>query len=192
MAGIVPLVLGGLILWFFTVLFFIQYIRNRTSQTHLLQEVQDGVNRILTEVDRITEEDVRLIEERERKLKTILEEADRRIQVFLRELDRKRRTEQTYTDLGKSRPLPVERAEQASSRSPGVEAGQPVEPAGSAGSLKMGGGPSGKRPPREPKSMGERARDLHELGLSTRAIASKLGVSITEVELILALHKPRR
>ncbi|GAB6391455.1 MAG: hypothetical protein MdMp014T_0828 [Treponematales bacterium] len=163
---------------FFTVLLvaivlLFAYLKKRTSTKRLIPDIQGELNEILAGIDRVTERDIQLIEERENRLKSLLAETDRRIKTLTKELDRRKAAEQTYAELGRKRRLAVQTA------APELSPPAPFAPA-----------PVEEPPPQKetaPPSLGDKARELRADGLSARDIASRLGVSIAEVELVLAL-----
>jgi hypothetical protein len=175
--------------------YFRFYIKRRTSQEQILRDIREGVDEILTEIDRITDEDILLIEERENKLRGIIEEADRRMKVYAEGLSRRWTAAEAYAELGRKggRVRPEGKAP-ADESAAAVRRGPPLpEAAGFSGAPPPGAAPSaegaGEAPPR---SLGERARELAGSGLSPRIIASRLGVSIAEAELVLALQEPKK
>jgi hypothetical protein len=185
--------LGSLILCFLSIFFFRFYIKRRTSQEQILRDIREGVDKILTEIDRITDEDILLIEERENKLRGIIEEADRRVRVYTENLSRRRNAAEAYAELGRAQG----RIPREGDPLPGGAVVPEVSPQGvppvppaleNSPALPVAGG----APEPSPRSFGERARELAELGLSARVIASRLGVSIAEAELALAIREPGR
>jgi len=64
-----------------------------------LKERQNEVARLIAEIDRITDRDSQLVEERIITLKAIIEEADKRISVYIKELERSRSGETLYASL---------------------------------------------------------------------------------------------
>ncbi|MDR2444815.1 MAG: hypothetical protein LBD44_02600 [Spirochaetaceae bacterium] len=69
----------------FFVIFF--YARKRTAVDRIPPETRQEVTNIINEIDRITDRDSELIEDRVRKLKSLLEDIDRRIAVHENQLD---------------------------------------------------------------------------------------------------------
>jgi hypothetical protein len=61
----------------FFIIFF--YVKNRTRADRIPAETRLEVTKIINEIDRITDRDSELIEERVKKLKSLLEDVDRRI-----------------------------------------------------------------------------------------------------------------
>jgi hypothetical protein len=119
--------------------------------------IWDEVNRLLQRIDEITEKDISLIEDRKDQLKTLLDESDRRLAILTKELGRKDHAERLYRDLGKNPPPPIEE------KPPPIA---PVSP---------------------PESIEDKLSELARSGFSPSAIASRLGISVTEAELAVAL-----
>jgi hypothetical protein len=80
-------------------------IDKRTKSSALLAaglgDRQVEVARLIAEIDRITDRDSQLVEDRILKLKAVIEEADKRIAVYLKELEKNRSSESLYTSLGR-------------------------------------------------------------------------------------------
>ncbi|MDR0399679.1 MAG: hypothetical protein LBH51_01885 [Treponema sp.] len=163
---------ASLVLCAFFFIYFHLYIRRRTGRDGVLAACQEEVNRLVAEIDRATDRDAQLVEERIAALRKILEDADRRIALLSRDLDRRRPGTELYTALA--------------SRRPGSASPPPAEPPAA---------PSDTAPPRnEPppvRPLTERVQELSRQGLAAPLIAARLGVSISEVELALAVSRRR-
>ena len=171
-----------------SIFYFRSYLRRRTSQERILAEMREEVNSILRSINETTDRDISLIEEREKKLKSLLEEIDKRLGVYVRELERQRGAEKTqaalqsYQELGKNRLL---RPETESSPSTEDAPAFPLprfrvkqEASAAAGSLPV-------------PSSSERIMELAREGFAPPVIASRLGLSIAEVEFTTALFERR-
>jgi hypothetical protein len=188
-----PLLLSStaLLISIFSFFFFKSYLKRRTGQEQILAEMREEVNNILRTINETTDRDISLIEEREKVLRDLLNEIEKRIKVYIREMEGCREAENTYKALRSEEPgrkpsaayaaLGSKRykknvqdtASQAKAESvPSVEA-EPVPP------------------PLNPPSMGEQIRSLLRSGISETVIASRLGVSIAEVEFAAALLERR-
>lgn len=84
------------ILMFF---YFKWYIKKRVSSSGL-DERQTEVRRLIADIDRITDRDSQLVEERINKLRAIIEDADKRIAVYVKELEKSKTSEAMYKSLG--------------------------------------------------------------------------------------------
>jgi hypothetical protein len=176
------------------------YIRRRTSRESILAGYQDEVDRLIAEIDHATDRDARLVEERITALRKILDEADRRIALMSRDMDKRRSGMELYTALGTRQPVPVpdipvpvQVPEPAApgpfvpgAPEPGVSA---VEQAGEAPvreSSTPDASSSGGRP------LTQRVVELSRQGFADELIAARLGLSLSEVKLALAVSRRRR
>ncbi|GHT79830.1 hypothetical protein FACS1894130_09770 [Spirochaetia bacterium] len=80
----------------FSFLFFFRYLKRRTGQERILAEFRDEVDKLLLQIDEVTDRDLTLVEERNKILRTLLEDTDRRIAVYAREVDRRRSQEEAF------------------------------------------------------------------------------------------------
>jgi hypothetical protein len=161
-----------LVFCLFAFLYFRSYIKRRTGAEAILAEIREEVNRLLLRIDEITENDITLIEDREKSLKALIEETDKRLKVYARELERR---ENSARALAAMAPEAVH--ETYAGPGPAVE----TEPQASRFVRAE------KQIPPEPKPVGEQIRELARQGFSSSVIASRLTISITEVELALDL-----
>ena len=183
-----PLLLSALALLICVIsfLYFRSYLKRRTGQERILAEFREEVNRILKSIDETTDRDISLIEEREKNLKSILSETERRIKVFIRELEGQKTAEPskpalTYGELGKNRykvreALAEPELEFSSAQS------KPQDTPMQAGSDAVPQPSQANQP-----SKVEQIHSLMRSGLTDAAIASRLGLSIAEVEFATAL-----
>jgi DNA-binding NarL/FixJ family response regulator len=148
------------------------YIKKRTSTDMIASDVREEVQRIIDEIDRVTDRDSELVEERVRQfnagmeqrtsqLNAVLDEADRRIGVLSREVDVHVRREDAYAERGR------QRAESREQRTENRE-------------QRAGGGGLSNR---------ERVLLMSARGVSSAQIAAKLGITITEVEMAVFMQK---
>ncbi|MDR0389382.1 MAG: hypothetical protein LBH73_04885 [Spirochaetaceae bacterium] len=204
---------GVLILWGISFLYFRSYIKRLTGAERILGKFRDEVDQLVAEINAATDRDLSLIEDRINSLRKFLDDADRRIKLQHTELKRRSAEEEAYAALGKRHvvklpsavppvrlePRPAEtfappaRPEQLpaeiSGPHPAVDEAGPVPGAIPAAELP--------RLPRfvrssiqiEPKEapFAERVMDLYQGGFSAEIIAGKLGSTIAEVDLVIAL-----
>jgi hypothetical protein len=186
----------------FAFFYFRLYIKRRTGPEATLAEIRDEVNRLLLRIDEITDRDVSLLEDREKSLKALIEETDRRLKLYTRELENREKSNralaalspeavnETYAGPGSLRfRKPASKDTVPQGAAPGETPIQPVEPAPStvprAETSRFVR--AGRQIPPEPKPINEHIRELAQAGFSASVIASKLGISISEAELALAL-----
>jgi hypothetical protein len=100
-----PYIFSSLALLISVVSFFylLSYIKKRTAVERIPEDTQEAVQQIIDEIDRITDRDSQLIEERVSQLKSILEETDRRIGTLSREVESRNRRDTAYAELGKGK-----------------------------------------------------------------------------------------
>jgi len=178
----------ALIISVFSFFYFKSYLKRRTSQERILSELQEEVNFILKSINETTERDITLVEGREKELKRLLEEIDKRMKTYLREMDSARKAEEAYQELGKNRYKmnrhPSLKAAEAEKK---IETQKTPEPAAYPLPdfyLKKEASPL---PQADMPSIGEQIRSLSRSGFSEAAIATRLGISIAEVEFASAL-----
>jgi hypothetical protein len=192
----------GLCVFFF--FYFRAFLKRRTAAEELLAEYRTEVYRLIAEIDTATDRDSRLVEERIKTLKALLEDTDKRIAVYLRELDRSRSGEALYASLGKGirKGIPADgpggdsRTILDSQPAAAPQAiGQPEleQPALIAGTVspQVETLPERKKPaPSQaaaPSQFRAQVASLAAEGLSPAEIASRLGSSLSEVDLALNL-----
>ena len=186
----------------FSFFYFRQYLRRRTGQEQILSELREEVDKILRSIDETTDRDISLIEEREKTLRGLLEEIDKRLKLYIRELENRREADETYAalrskaqglsyqELGKNRHF------LAAAGTGAVATAGADEPTAAAAAVapaaEIPAEPSSPPPPPSAAlPAGEQIRELVRAGFSPAVIASRLGLSITEVEVVTALMERR-
>jgi len=84
----------------FMFFYFKWYIKRRTSVSGQLEEYRTEVYKFIADINAVTDRDSQLIEDRIEKLRTLLDETDKRISVYVKELEKSRTGELVYTKLG--------------------------------------------------------------------------------------------
>ncbi|MDR1947900.1 MAG: hypothetical protein LBQ38_00745 [Spirochaetaceae bacterium] len=200
---------ASLILWGFSFVFFLSYLKRRTGQERILAEFREEVDLIITDINDVTDRNVVLIEDRIKSLRSLLEKTDRRINTLGRELDRRSVREIAYARLGRNLVREtgtgpdaapqaldaVPRDPAAASQAPAPDAtpqapapdATPREP-GDAGvpEGRDGGGPEGRLEPRH-QSFTEQVAELYRAGLSADSIAARLDAPMAKVNLAIAM-----
>ncbi|MDR3342474.1 MAG: hypothetical protein LBT14_06745 [Treponema sp.] len=181
----------------FFFVYFRAYLRRRTSSEQLLAEFREEVYKLIAEIDAATDKDALLVEERIKTLRTLLADVDKRISILARELDRRRSQEEAFAELGRRRVTTAGTG--AGVAAEGVSAMHPAAVAYHEGEApprnkeREPGGPRFVVAAREiePKALpfAERVVELSRAGLSSSLIAARLGVSISEVELAIAISE---
>jgi hypothetical protein len=188
---------ASLLICGFSFIYFQAYLRRRTGTKRILAEFEEEVNNIVATIDAAADRDITLVEERVRSLKALLDAADRRITAYAREMDSRAAQETAYAAL--SRPPAQAAPQPPSAEAPAVPpAAQAKARALSGGTiaLPLGDGPRFVKSPNpvkpKPRPLTERVSELSQNGLSPEAIASRLGVTISEVDLALAVSERRQ
>jgi predicted DNA-binding protein YlxM (UPF0122 family) len=191
----------------FCLLFFFYikwYIKRKVSATELLAEYRTEVYRLSAEINAITDRDSMLVEDRIKKLKEILEDTDKRVKVYVQELERSRTGEALYTSLGKGIraalktpadiPPSSDHALELSTQTPKLSLVR-QEKASSDFSVQPPSAlpsPSAAPAQHEPKQYSKwqirsQIEELVKENLSPQEIASRLKISITEVEIAMSM-----
>ncbi|MDR2363143.1 MAG: hypothetical protein LBD65_01855 [Spirochaetaceae bacterium] len=203
---------ASLIICGFSFVFFRAYLRRRTGPERILAEFREEADKLIAEIDAITDRDAGLVAERIKTLRDLLEDVDRRIVVYTREINRGKNQEAAYTELGlkgsvlnargtrpgEITPFPPEKTGAVSAApqktaEPREIPGEKAEPPGTAGdgNRNTPGKPRFTRAPQGiepgPPSFAEQVEKLARTGLSSELIASRLGTTLAEVDLAMAL-----
>jgi hypothetical protein len=201
----------------FSLFYFRSYLKARTGQARILAEMREEVNSILKSINETTDRDISLIEEREKNLKALLEDIEKRLKVYIREVEVRRGAEEAYRELGKNRyRLPQDPPRESDphgesdlsgeSESPGEpetrreaarqnrngdsrDAARQAKPnpAFPVPNFEVKSESASGRPQENLPPLGEQVLSLVRAGFSVPVIASRLGISIAEVEFAAAL-----
>jgi hypothetical protein len=216
----VPLILSAasLILSGFSFLFCFAYLKRRTGREHILVELNDEIDRLIRDVNEITNRDTLLVEDRVKTLKALLEDTDRRIALLAGEVSRRQAQEDVYVELGKLRSPVVGPGLDVSATSPVAPnpestlpsslpvSSSPIPETGVSGTL-VSETRVGRPPPSQtysprivrsatpispkPPPFAEQVAGLYRAGFSPEIIAARLGAALSEVELAIALAERR-
>jgi len=173
------------------------YIKRRTSGAALLPEHRTEINRLIADIDAATDRDSLLVEERIKKLKEILDDTDKRISVYVKELEKSRTGEALYTNLGRGiraalkteippaqqpQPVPAVRSVTDAKESAPLQQTPP---------LGISVTPQPAEPAKPPSKRQIRAQidQLANEGVPPEEIASRLDISIAEVDLAMNLRR---
>jgi hypothetical protein len=197
--------------------YFRRDIERKTSVDRLLADYRTEVYRLIAEIDAVTDRNLRLVEDSVKTLKQIIEDTDKRISVYTRELERSRKGEALYTSLGRGiraaldseppavpapavRP-PHETASPKETLSP-QETPSPQQtlfpqetPPPPKASKERRPKKNGAKPPQtdvpgqsaSKRKLKVRIAEMSARGLAPHEIASRLNLSLTEVDLALNL-----
>jgi hypothetical protein len=169
----------------FMFFYFKWYIKRRTAAEELLAEYRSEVYRLIAEIDSATDRDSLLVEDRIKTLKALLDDTDKRIAVYVRELDRSRTGEALYSSLGRG--IRAALIPQAPAVMPAPPAGKP--PAAVEAAPTAQPAPPAETVPEGPskQQIRDQIAGLAGQGLSPAEIASRLNLSLSEVDLALNL-----
>jgi len=178
--------------------YFKWYIKKNTSESSL-EEYRKEINKLVSDINVVTDRNLQLIEDNISKLKILLEETDQRIAVYNSEREKSRSNETLYTSLGRGIRAALKtidepdslQAENTAKASPSALAlnddnSQPI-PGQYAAVHNV---PQEPIPPVLSKKQIRGAIDaLIGEGLSPEDIASRLEISIAEVNLAMNLFR---
>ena len=189
----------------FSFFFFRWYIARKTAARELLADYRAEVYRLIAEIDAAADRDSLLVEERIKTLNKLIEDTDRRIGVYMRELQRSRSGEAMYASLGRGIRAALDSRASTEAHTPQLDLIPPETPPPPP-SLQNTSAPQETPPPphapappqeaQEPPSRKRGAKkpkikiqiaELAAQGVSPQKIASRLKLSIAEVELALNL-----
>lgn len=158
----------------FLVIFFIFFKRTidrSLSTTEILDSVRDEVQHLIVELNQASDRNVGLIEDKIDRLQKLLSEADRKIVVLNRELDKHSVTTKLYDQLRKSAAIenPIQKNRLPK---PAIEESAVSEESKSRSNV-------------------QEVLDLHRQGFTAGIIATKIGSSVGEVELIISLGEKK-
>jgi len=182
-------------LLFFLFFYFKWYIKKRTSVSGQLEEYRTEVIKLNADINSVTDRNLTLIEDKVKKLKEILEETDRRVSVYAGELEKSRRGEALYTSLGRGIRAALKTEEEPASAllspvRPQDASIRPSEPP-----AKSAQAAAAEEPPPSKSHSKRQIRTSIDLllneGLSPDQVASRLGISIAEVNLAMNLRRAK-
>jgi hypothetical protein len=158
-------------------------IKARTSQQAALDEIKREVGAIITELNSTTERNIELIEDRIASLERLVGQADKRLGALRRDLATRSGESGAYSRFG--RPAASSPAAQADSSFPQRTAGRTdaaPEHEGDSGAAAGTDEATGD-------TVRERVRHLYLQGVPLSRIATIVGKTVGEVELIVALDE---
>lgn len=156
----------------------------RMRQDVALDEIKRQIGGIITELNQTTERNIALIEDRIGRLDEMTELAERRIGALQGLLDRDRVTQHTYSQLkpGNTAQGPPD-AKTADSPPEVKEDSEPIR-------LKLGASDEGAGPRIALRGeFRDRVLGLHREGFSAEEIASRIGTTVGEVDLVISLDQ---
>jgi hypothetical protein len=175
---------GGLLLLY--VLLIDRVKRASTTQAQIA-EIRDEVSRLLVELNQTTERNIAVMEDKIASLNEVLSQADKKIGLLHREIEKHDVGSQIYSRLAEKKPKAVPVRQEAPVPPPAAEpepapAGpspRPVMAREQPLAVELSDGPD----------LHERVMMLHRSGFGPALIASRVGVPLGEVELIISLEQ---
>jgi len=191
----------------FIMFFYLKwYIKNRAPADGL-GEHRTEVAKLVAEINSVTDRNIQLVEDSISRLKKILEEAEKRIEEYKNAIEIKPSSNTLYTNLGNGiRAALKNPEEQPPSAPPRLQTERPLKspqlsPAATGGIYEPPVRTENKKPARaEPsiqkppskKQIRSAIDSLANEGLSPEDIASRLEISIAQVNFALNLRKSKR
>ncbi len=166
----------------------------RTRPEALLQEVTREVNSIIVELNQTTDRNIGLIEERIENLKGLLEKVDKRLALMRREWEQYDSTTQVYSNLkqaaagGRITPFAQGQGEDSAQRREAPSQGAEQQPQKRGLRPAAGGSSAAKTAQQNRDEIRKQVIALHRKGIAPNIIANRVGFTLGEVELIIALH----
>jgi len=184
------------------------YIKKNRASSSGLEEHRKEVAQLIVEINSVTDRNLQLVEDSILKLKKILEDAEKRIDEYKNAMEIKPSGNALYTNLGRgvrsalknpqeqppqyAPPPPLQTEHPLKSRQLSLEL-SPVETAKPPvkAENKTQAAPAVQKPPSK-KQVRNAIDSLANEGLSPEEIASRLEISIAQVNLALNLRKTKR
>lgn len=151
----------------------------------ILEQIRRELDEMVVELNRTADRNIGLMEERIHTLNRLIGEADRRVSILQKETDKYTRAVGTYRNV---RPVRLEPF-------PGGKRGSQGNEQPAAATYKAEGNPphGEEKVSREARELGaagekrEKVVQLYRQGISTEIIASRLGSTVAEIELIISM-----
>ncbi|HOT59225.1 MAG TPA: hypothetical protein P5519_03780 [Spirochaetia bacterium] len=176
---------------FIFIYFYLHHIRKTLSQNETAK-IREELNLLLIELNQTTDRNITLIEDRISTLKKLLEEADRKIRVLNQETSRKVVESTIYNRLGKLRDdasasintqQDVLKVNNDQLESNNAASDRETEAKEAIPFIKLSHQSVTKN------EIKEKVINLYKQGLDKELIANRLGVSLSEVELVIDLYQ---
>ncbi len=176
---------GGLLLLY---VLLSDRVKRATTVQSQITEIREEVSRLLVELNQTTDRNIAVMEDKIASLNETLSSADKKIGLLQREIEKHDVGSQIYSRLAERRPQRPPEAIPA-------EAVEPPEP--EPAPAPRGVTPRAEQAPAAPLAvelsekpdLHERVMMLHRSGFAPSLIASRVGVPLGEVELIISLEQ---
>jgi hypothetical protein len=190
---------------------FRKKFREEISAGEVLERARREIGSLIAELNRTTDRSVSLLEDRTAAAKEASDAASRSFDALRREREGKERERAAYERMGRARPLVREEERKTRPEAAPMPAAGKAEARSESGTgLPLAAAETGKEgrtaaieaalprieASREPisaeESAAERALRLWERGISAELIAARVGMSVAEVDLVIAMEEQRR
>lgn len=175
----------ALLIMFF---YFRRRVKRELHPDQILGEIREETGMLLAELNKTTDRNINLMEEKIAETRKVLDEADQRITLLKRDMDRHQRSQTVYSRMLRPLPQPLPLEGEPASPPPAeavAAAAAPVESEASALEKEARGA---EKKEEESPDFTRRVIDLYRKGFSSDLIARELHASISEVELIVTLR----
>lgn len=167
-------------------------MNRRLSPDELVDQVREELSGIIVEMNKTTDRNIELLESRVEQLKGLLADADTRIKLVRGELAKTKRSAELYSHLADrgrgAEPVSAGTEEVRRSAGPDPASGVAAEGTRPEGAAQ---GASGSAPLSPREAMRTRIIALYNQGFEPQLIASRVGSTVGEVELIISLYERR-
>jgi hypothetical protein len=160
-------------------------VRRAASAATQIAELRDEVSRLVVELNQTTERNVALLEDRISGLSELLGAADRKMALLAREIEKHDVGAKVYSRLA---PGPAAADSPASHLSVELSEGKRAQGPAEEPSPKV---PSARETAASRQDVRQRVVMLSHSGFSPHLIATRVGIPLGEVELIISLERQR-
>ncbi len=164
----------------------------------MLESIREETNRLIADLNKTTDRNIQVMEDRVGQLKEQLKLADRRITLLKRDRERLESQAGRYSSLravqgaglagpGEKTVLPENKWNSRNADNKKSQDHRQSEEEADPQTADQ----AGKEEEKESAELGEQVREMHKQGFSAEVIARRLKASVSEVELIISLVKNR-
>ncbi|TVQ26653.1 MAG: hypothetical protein EA383_04730 [Spirochaetaceae bacterium] len=153
-------------------LYFRKRIDQELTAERAIEKVREEIGLLVAELNKTTERNITLIEDRVRRVAQEVERADRSLSALTRVRETTERTVETYNALG--------RRSVRSNEESSLDVGKPAEPVENKSEVTVA-------PENDRRSLRDSVFELHRQGVPVDEIAARLGGTIAEIELMVGL-----
>jgi predicted transcriptional regulator len=169
---------------FFAIFF---YVKKRTAVDRIPAETREAVSLIINEIERITDRDSELIEERIKKLKSLIEDIDRRIAAYERQAASYQTAEETKKKLNEKKDAAAVETYRMLGKTYTARETSPlvISVTENSAAHSVAAAPDEEERPHRARE----AAHLSAAGMPNNEIAKRLHITVNEVEMALFLRR---